>query len=182
MARFIVAFGTLFLAFTLSGCSEESNEGQRVPTSSTSNPPITQLPPLALDAANVEYLQEVTHYVEQIQENITYLDSMDLFISLDEMIENQTVYSYSDDWLISVGDGFDQIYILTELLEDLSPPANLKDVHHFLAQSSKHYRQFLLDYVDGLDQKNLYHLEQARYHMWQGNHYLDSATRRLKQK
>lgn len=85
MARFIVAFGTLFLAFTLSGCSEESNEGQRVPTSSTSNPPITQLPPLALDAANVEYLQEVTHYVEQIQENITYLDSMDLFISLDAL-------------------------------------------------------------------------------------------------
>ena len=149
MARFILAVGTVFLAFTLLGCSEESNEGQRVPISSTSTPPITQLPPLALDAANAEYLQEVTHY---------------------------------DDWLISVGDGFDQIYILTELLEDLSPPANLKDVHHFLAQSSEHYRQFILDYSDGLGQQNLQHLEQARYHMWQGNHYLDSAARRLKQK
>lgn len=182
MARFILGIGTLFLAFTLLGCSEESNEGQRVPTSSTSNPPLTQLPPLALDAANVEYLQEVTNYLERIEEIITYLDSMDLFISLDEIIENQTVYSYSDDWLISVGDGFDQIYILTELLEDLSPPENLKDVHHFLAKSSEHYRQFLLDYGDGLNQKSLYHLEQARYHIWQGNHYLDSATRRLKQK
>lgn len=182
MLRFTLAVGTLFLTFALLGCSEESNEGQRVPTSSTSNPPLTQLPPLALDAANGEYLQEVTYYLERIGENITYLDSMDLFISLDEMIENQTVYSYSDDWLISVGDGFDQIYILTEMLEDLSPPANLKDVHHFLAQSSEHYRLFLLDYVDGLDQKSLHHLEQARYHMWQGNHYLDSAARRLKQK
>lgn len=122
MTRFFLIVGAMLIAITLLGCSEESNEGQRVPTSSTSNPPLT---PLALDAANVEYLQEVTHYLERIGENITYLDSMDLFISLDEMIENRTVYSYSDDWLISVGDGFNQIYILTEMLEDLSPPLQI---------------------------------------------------------